>query len=85
MPTMIYDVTGVEKKQSLSTGNNEPDTKVACGPPLPSPTLIERGNDTGNGVLTWHQVMHGAMEQGLSATPLVPGTQPRVLSGSVRR
>ena len=73
MPTMIYDVTGVEKKQSLSTGNDEPDTKIACGPPLPSSTLIERGNDTGNGVLTWQQDMHGAMEQGLSADPFAAG------------
>jgi len=73
MPTMIYDVTGVEKRQGLSTGNNEPDEKIACGPPLPSSTLIERGNNTGNIVLTWQQVMHGAMEQGLSAGPFGAG------------
>ena len=73
MPTMIHDVTGVEKKQGLTTGNNKPDTKIGCGPPLPSSTLIEAGNDTGNGVLTWQQVMHGAMEQGLSADPFAAG------------
>jgi len=73
MPTMIYDVMGVEKRQGLSTGNHEHDEKIACGPPLPSSTLIERGNDAGNGVLAWRQVMHGAMEQGLSADPFAAG------------
>ena len=74
MPTMIYDVMGVEKRQGLSTGNHEHDEKIACGPPLPSSTLIQSGNDTGNGVLTWHQIMHGAMEQGLSADLFTTGT-----------
>lgn len=76
MPAMIYDATGVEKKQGLSTGNNQPDEKIACGSPLPSSTLIERGNDTGNGVLTWQQVMHGARKQGLSAGPFAAGDTP---------
>ena len=73
MPAMIYDVTGGEKKQNLSNGNNQPDEKIACGPSLLSSTLIERGNDAGNGVLAWRQVMHGAMEQGLSADPFAAG------------
>jgi len=76
MPAMIYDVTGGEKKQNLSIGNNQPDTKTTCGPPLPSSTLIEGGNDTGNGVLTWQQVMHGARKQGLSADPFAAGDTP---------
>jgi archaellum biogenesis ATPase FlaH len=70
---MIYDVTGGEKKQNLSIGNNQPDEKIACGPSLLSSTLIERGNDAGNGVLTWQQIMYGAMEQGLSAGPFAAG------------
>ena len=74
MPTMIYDVMGVEKRQGLSTGNHEHDEKIACRPPLPSSTLIEAGNDTGNGVLTWQQIMSGAIEQGLSAGPFAAGT-----------
>jgi len=73
MPATIYDVNGVKKKQGLSTGTNDSDTKLACGPPLPSLPFPGGGNDTGNSVLAGQQTMHGAMEQGLSADPFAAG------------